>query len=141
MEQVEPIPGIRLEADPAAGDRFDGPPVTVTLDALGVKAVATHNWDFVVPDDMARYFRDIDREWRGWTGAKRFASVEDMLTLEATHDGQGHLTLWVGLLDDWPGYEKFRVSAQLVLDAGGAGHAADKIDDWIAWVFPALGER
>jgi hypothetical protein len=141
METVEPIPGLRLEADPAASDRFDGPPITVTLDAVGVKAVATHIWDLVAPDDMARFFRGLDRESRGWTGAKRFATVEDMLTLEATHDGEGDVTLWVGLLENWRGYERFRVSTQLVFDAGSAADAADKIDDWVAWVFPALRER
>jgi len=81
---------------------------------------ATHGfWSGVEPVALAEFFDDLARDWRGWTGDRVFTSVEHDLVLRATHDGSGHVLLWVRLgthvADD---AKSWLVSAPLALEAG-----------------------
>lgn len=51
---------------------------------------------------LAEYFADLAANWRGWEGAKEYASLEGQLSLAATHDGLGTVTMKVELRQPWP---------------------------------------
>lgn len=138
MEEVEPIPGLRLAAEPTDGPTYDASKVTLSVDRLGLHAEATLFWEQVDPAGLAAYLREIDRDWRGWEDEKRFATIEDSFGLAATHDGRGHVRLWVRFRDQWDGEDGFRVSAALSVEVGSAASAADAIERWIAVVWPAM---
>jgi Family of unknown function (DUF6228) len=63
-------------------------------------------------------FEVIANEWRGWHGSKEWSSLEGELSLSATHDGVGTITLQVRLahlgFDAWD----WEARAALALDAG-----------------------
>jgi hypothetical protein len=60
----------------------------------------------VVPVDpsLPDFFRALDQEWRGWTGARTWTSTPESCTIEARHDGIGHASLVVSLCE--PGFER-----------------------------------
>lgn len=81
---------------------------------------ATHGfWSGAEPTALAEFFDDLAKSWKGWTGDKRFTSVEHDLALRATHDGRGHVLLWVRLgthvAED---AQTWLVTAPLALEAG-----------------------
>jgi hypothetical protein len=70
---------------------------------------------------LARYFRDLAANWRGWKGSRDFESIEGDLRVEATHNGHVNLRvlLWEStVLGGW------RVEAEVRLEAGEALSAA-----------------
>lgn len=59
---------------------------------------ATHGFSSgVEPEQLAEFFDGLAENWRGWNGEQTWNSVEDDLSLAATHDGLGHVLLWVTL--------------------------------------------
>jgi hypothetical protein len=59
---------------------------------------ATHGfWSGVEPERLVQFFDDLAVDWRGWDGRRAWTSVEHDLSLAATHDGLGHVLLWVTL--------------------------------------------
>src|SRR3954453_3136179 len=42
---------------------------------------------------LAEYFEQLDADWRGWAGERRWESLERDVALVATHDGLGTITL------------------------------------------------
>jgi hypothetical protein len=69
------------------------------------------------PVYLARYFRDLATHWKGWAGKKEWNSLEGELSLSATIDSTGHISLSVGLRSgsypfDW------NLSAMLLIEAG-----------------------
>ncbi|MGH7553405.1 MAG: DUF6228 family protein [Longimicrobiales bacterium] len=70
------------------------------------------------PTGVARLFEAAASEWRGWSGAKRWESIEGELTLELTSDRAGHITLDVSIVNDLGGPDTWRVKSQLSLEAG-----------------------
>jgi hypothetical protein len=135
---VEPIRGFRLAAEPGPGGRpYEEPDVTVTLDIEGVHASATLPWYSVAAEGMAQFFREIDRDWRGWEGEKLFGDAEDTLRIAATHDGLGHVRVWISFWDDYPHAAGFFVSALLPITVGEAPAVAEALEAWTAEVWPA----
>jgi hypothetical protein len=62
-------------------------------------------------------FRDLAKDWRGWSGEKANESLEGHLRLACTADRTGHVAIRVRLRstaieDDW------RVEADLHIEAG-----------------------
>lgn len=65
---------------------------------------------------LAEYFADLAANWRGWEGVKEYASLEGQLSLSATHDRLGTVTIKVALRQPWPPDWSF--SAELEFGAG-----------------------
>jgi hypothetical protein len=88
--------------------------------------VATHEfWSGVETLHLAEFFEELARDWKGWAGDKTFSVVEHDLGLRATHDGKGHVLLWVrlgthGAEDD----KTWHVVVPLPLEAGGLERVA-----------------
>jgi hypothetical protein len=65
------------------------------------------------------YFGELARNWRGWQGELRWTSLEHDLTLLATHDGSGTISLKVRLRPELSALHHWTASAELLLDAAG----------------------
>ena len=66
---------------------------------------------------VARFFEDLARNWRGWTGEKSWESVESHIALKATADRLGHVYLQV-TLRDIVAPANWRAEATLSIEAG-----------------------
>jgi hypothetical protein len=76
------------------------------------------------PRGIVRLFAEAARDWRGWTGAKAWESLEGELGLQLTTDRLGHVTLAVRLRADLGGPDPWQLQAELGLDAGRLGEIA-----------------
>lgn len=70
------------------------------------------------PQGVANLFEEAATNWRGWSGAKRWDSIEGELSLQLVADHTGHLTLTVVINNDLGGPDSWRVESQLSLEAG-----------------------
>jgi hypothetical protein len=67
---------------------------------------------------LVRFFEELARSWKGWEGERELWATHDFL-LAATHDGAGHVTLWVQLgLQTSPPSKQWFASAPISLEAG-----------------------
>ncbi|TLM86291.1 hypothetical protein FDW83_00580 [Pseudarthrobacter sp. NamE2] len=66
--------------------------------------------------DLAGFFADLAVNWRGWSGPKRYESVEGDLLLEAAHTGS-HVEL-AFTLQDPSLHDIWSVRGKLTLDPG-----------------------
>jgi hypothetical protein len=75
---------------------------SATVQALGLR-------------DMATYFEDLVKDWRGWSGSRVWRSVEGDLEISAEH--HGHVLLRITLRGD-PYQSDWCTSATVELDPG-----------------------
>ena len=68
---------------------------------------------------LAEYFEGLAADWRGWSGERRWESLEGDVRLLAVHDGRGTITLRAGLQTEAFAQHRWTASAELLLDAGG----------------------
>jgi hypothetical protein len=66
---------------------------------------------------VAAFFQDLADNWRGWSGAKNWRSLEGQVELQATSDSLGHTSLRVFLREDAL-VQDWRVEATLIVEAG-----------------------
>ena len=79
---------------------------------------------------ISAFFQEMAGSWRGWQGAKQWASLEGELKLDATTDTTGHICLLVELCSG-PSPFRWRVSAVLLLEAGSMERIAQQIEDFM----------
>jgi uncharacterized protein DUF6228 len=48
-------------------------------------------------ENLRDFLAGLAKDWRGWQGARTWTSMEGEMTLEASHDGLGHVTIAVTL--------------------------------------------
>ena len=72
-------------------------------------------------------FEELAREWRGWENAKTWAALEDELTLAATSDRIGHVTLLV-IMRNYTDAANWRLEADLHLEAGQLARLAQEVN-------------
>lgn len=71
--------------------------------------------------DVSRYpieefFADLAKNWNGWSGSKKWESLEATMKFEATADRMGHITLAIDLDNGTP--YNWRVKALVIIEAG-----------------------
>jgi hypothetical protein len=105
--------------EPSAAQVFLGPPTVghlpVSLQGRYVQA------GDMIPHEpsLAEFFRALDRDWRGWDGARSWTSVGDGCTIEARHDGVGHASLVFSLSEpgsDQEPVERWAASLEVRID-------------------------
>ena len=80
---------------------------------------------------LSAFFRDLSDHWRGWEGNKSWESLEGELSLTASIDKAGHVSLRV-VLTDVAVAERWRAEATIFLDAGGLEGIARGIDQFFS---------
>ncbi len=74
---------------------------------------------------LVAFFGKLASDWRGWSGVHAWESLEGELSLQASADRLGHITLRVGLRSVDP--PTWAVDAALELDAGGLDRVAKAV--------------
>ena len=66
-----------------------GLPPDTALVRVAADGLAAERWVTEYPDfsGLERYFTDLERHWRGWTGMKSWSSLEGEFSLDAEHTG------------------------------------------------------
>ena len=67
---------------------------------------------------IARLFADAAREWKGWTEAKVWESLEGEFRIALTIDRQGHVTVAARVRSDPGALDRWQLEAQLGLESG-----------------------
>jgi Family of unknown function (DUF6228) len=76
---------------------------------------------------LAGFFNDLAVHWRGWSGKKEWGSLEGELSLTATSDSTGHISLSVHLRPG-PDPLDWRLSTVLLVEAGQLEQIAFQIE-------------
>lgn len=120
------------------GDAFEGPDVQIELARPGLWAEAVVPAYAMSVAGLGALFRELDRDWRGWEGAKVSGTHtgKSWFSLSASHDGAGHVTLDVGLVSEWPFYVQWTAHAKLRIDIGSVAELARAFDRWAQIVWP-----
>lgn len=71
-------------------------------------------------EDLRDFLVGLEKDWRGWAGTRSWTSLERELTVEASHDGRGHVLIAVTLRRAERTYDPDAWSARVVitLEAG-----------------------
>ena len=73
---------------------------------------------------LVEYFEALAENWRGWSGERRWKSLEGDVELIAMHDGLGTITQRANLRREAFGQHRWSAGAELLLDAGGLDNLA-----------------
>ena len=120
-----------------------GPPpsvtvvITVTLPELNASKLIEARSSWGAGPDLADYFSDLARDWRGWDGAREWMSSCGELRIASHHDRVGHVVVAVRLGRvppiEWP-IAGWSVSASVVVEPG-------QLDGIAAAAVALLGHR
>ena len=131
---------LSLRAEPWNDDAafgYEGPDVTVVLSRKGLNARSVLPAYIADAERLPMFFREIDRDWRGWIGEKRAGLLgRDWLSASATHDGRGHVALTFHLAAGWPDTAPWSARAVIPIDVGSAAEYAKALDDWVTALWP-----
>jgi hypothetical protein len=107
--------------------------VTWTLQLPGLRAVDDvwlAEWEGG-PQRLAHFFAELAADWREWEGTKEWAGGDGELRLAATHDGVGHVELFVAMRAHWSGQPPFpdewATSGVVVIEPGSLDHVACRV--------------
>jgi hypothetical protein len=109
--------GLSLSPDPSTGAP-ESLVATLRLDGLVATRQVVHNYASGF-QDLAVSFAELAGDWRGWSGARLWASLEGDLRISATH-AHSHVTLKVELRHDkfdWDN-DGWRVVGDIAIEPG-----------------------
>lgn len=86
-------------------------------------------------DGLDAFFKDIDEQWRGWDEPLTWQSLGGHLSIVATDDGRGHVTLDVrgrdqrysGPIAPWSTWD---VGVRLIIDVGSFDQLAHELAEF-----------
>ena len=76
--------------------------------------------------DLGDYFQEIAENWRGWSGEKKWRTLENEFELTATADNTGHVRLEFFLRSPYTGYQ-WELRGALELEAGQLDSIANEV--------------
>ena len=117
----EAILALSSPASPSDLAGYDGCSYDAALRGRPVSAAVTV-YD-IQPQRWAEFFADLASNWRGWSGEKLHASLEGHLSIAATSNSLGHISLQALLRGDFGG-SNWRAEGTLFLEAGQLEHLA-----------------
>jgi hypothetical protein len=84
--------------DPQRGDDGELWSIVATLQVESLRATKRVTVHYATcMDELIAYLDDLAEHWQGWNSEKTYRSLEGDLTLNARHDGSGHVVLDVEL--------------------------------------------
>lgn len=111
------VEGLLLTPEPSVGAP-NSVLATLRLDGLEAKRRVANNYATGF-QDLADFFAGLADDWRGWTGARRWESLEGDLTINARHQ-RSHVVLKIELRCDrfdWDN-DGWRVVGDVTIDPG-----------------------
>jgi hypothetical protein len=98
---------------------FDGPAVKLS------KKV----WGYTDCELLVDLFEYMAKEWKGWSGAQEWSSIEGEFWISATCDSLGHIMLSLSL-KEFDGPEPWESIAKLGIDSGQLDSTAKKVREF-----------
>ena len=92
--------------------KFDDYWITVQVEGASVRAKSDN---YPGGDGLPQFFEAMAKEWRGWKGTRDWKSPMGGFSLEADHDGRGHVALEINF---GPAPDGWRFTATLQLAPG-----------------------
>ena len=115
-------------SNPGPHDRDDIWAYDATLE-IEAGSMQARVWDDGV--GLARYFRSLAEDWRGFHGQREFTALEGQLWMHSVHDGVGTVTCMVTLGRPEP--PTWTLSAELLLGAGAhLERIASELEQFVA---------
>jgi hypothetical protein len=71
---------------------------------------------------LAAFLSELAENWRGWQGVKSWSDFENTLSIQAEHDGLGHITLTFEMRRSQ--YDGWRLTGPLPVEAGALDRLA-----------------
>ena len=105
-------------------------PLRILAHGIAVDTVVDiESWSGGV-QSLVDYFADLSREWRGWSGSKEWSDDGPSVSMAATHDGVGHVTLAVTAesASGWHGEGSWTVTIRVPVEPGALTATASKLD-------------
>jgi hypothetical protein len=68
--------------------------------------------------DLIIFLQSLVDDWRGWTGERKWRSMDAKMWIDAHHDGTGHVTLGATLHEDSSSPDAWSVRVTVTLEAG-----------------------
>ncbi len=75
---------------------------------------------------IACLFQEAADQWRGWSGTKKWESIEGEFTLELTSDKTGHISLTARINHNCGNPDPWKLEATLTIEAGQLESLAKK---------------
>jgi hypothetical protein len=109
---------LRLTADDISLGRPQYVIAEIRCDGLAASRRIVHHYASGFTD-LADFFDQLSRDWRGWTGVRLWESVEHDLRIEARHE-YGHVQLRTTVRHDGPGWgnEGWEATADMTIEPG-----------------------
>ena len=89
--------------------------------ASGESVRATRRFYALEGTGLSEFFADLAAEWRGWDGDRRWAALEGDVSIAASHDGLGTISILVELRAEPAARAEPEWRASLVLDVDAGG--------------------
>lgn len=87
----------------------------IELSDDGITASGEATFEGETAENLRDFLVGLAQDWRAWPGVRSWTSMEGQMTLEASHDGGGHVTLAVTLHSPRITYAPDAWSARIVL--------------------------
>jgi hypothetical protein len=75
-------------------------------------------WAYTDAHGLVDLLEGMAVSWRGWSGEKKWSSIEGEFSISCTHDKLGHISLDIEMQQDFGTPEAWRLKATLLIDAG-----------------------
>jgi Family of unknown function (DUF6228) len=89
--------------------------VFVEVSDDGITASGWATFEGRTPQTLRDFLAGLDQDWRGWPGTRTWTAMENEMTLEAAHDGTGHVQIAVTLRQAQRAHAPDAWSARIVL--------------------------
>lgn len=89
--------------------------VFVEVTDNGIAASGRATFEGRTPQTLRDFLMRLAEDWQGWPGTRTWTAMENEMTLEATHDGAGHVRIAVTLRQAQPAHDADAWSARIVL--------------------------
>jgi hypothetical protein len=108
-----------------AGDYF-----LVAYESPAVK-LKKRVWGYTDCEFLVQLFEFIAKQWKGWDGAQKWASIEGEFGISATCDNLGHVMLII-TIREYDGPEDWCSEVKLAIDSGETERVAKKVGQFFA---------
>lgn len=67
---------------------------------------------------IASLFREAAEQWRGWSGSKKWSSIEGEFVIELKADNKGHISLTAQISHDIGNADPWKLESTISIEAG-----------------------
>ncbi len=104
--------------------------LVATLTSPDLDARADVHGEYLGWGGLVELFAEMATDWKGWVEPKTWTSGDSRLSLSATADATGHVSLGARLRES-PSHELWQVHAAVDLEAGSLDEVHNQVKDFV----------